>query len=177
MPAIEELAKTETDVKFVWRAFELRPEPVPLPDATSDFFTNMWEQSIYPLAETLGVNIKMPKIKPRSRIAHEAAKWAESQGKFKEFRDSLFRAYFEKDLDLGKRETVISLAKKLNLDSGSLSNSLDENEFLEVVLADESAAAELGLNGVPAFILNRQSGMMGIQSFENLRKLVESVRI
>ncbi|NNF00484.1 MAG: thioredoxin domain-containing protein [Pyrinomonadaceae bacterium] len=176
MPAIDELAESEKDVEIVWRAFELRPEPEPLPDATSEFFTTMWENSIYPLAENLGVKIKMPTLKPRSRIAHEAAKWAQSQGKFDQFRDGLFRAYFEKGEDIEQKESAVSLARDLGLDAESLSDSLKQEEFLAMVLADENAAAGLGLNGVPAFIANRQSGMMGIQSLENLKSLVASIR-
>lgn len=175
MPAINELAESEKDVEIVWRAFELRPEPNPLPDATSEFFTKMWEKSIYPLAENLGVKIKMPEVKPRSRIAHEAAKWAESEGKFVEFRDALFRAYFENGKDISQSETLYTLAESLKLNPASLRESLKENRFLPEVLADETAAEELGLNGVPAYIADRKSGMMGIQTAENLRKLIQSV--
>ena len=176
MPAINELAESEKDVEIIWQAFELRPEPEPLPDATSEFFTNMWETSLYPLAENLGVKIKMPTIKPRSRLAHQAAKWAESQGRFTEFRDAIFRAYFENDLDIGNSDVLIGIAENLDLDAKSLTDSLENNEFLEIVLADETSATELVLNGVPAFIADRASGMMGIQSTENLRKLIDQVR-
>jgi len=176
VPAINELAESESDVEVIWRAFELRPEPEPLPDATSEFFTKMWETSLYPLAEDLGVKIKMPTIKPRSRITHQAAKWADSQGSLTEFRDAIFRGYFEDNLDIGQSGVLISIAEDLELDAKSLTQSLENKEFLEIVIADEKAAAELGLNGVPAFIADRKAGMMGIQSIDNLRKLVESVR-
>ncbi len=176
MPAINELAKKENEIEIIWRAFELRPEPAPLPDATSDFFTNMWRDSIYPLAESLDIEIKMPTVKPRSRFAHEAAKWSESVGQSEEFRNAVFRAYFERDLDIGKSEVIISVAKDADFDAKSLSKALDDTEFLDLVLADESDATRLGLNGVPAFIADETSGMMGIQSVENLRKLIESVR-
>jgi predicted DsbA family dithiol-disulfide isomerase len=34
----------------------------------------------------------------------------------------------------------------------------------------------LGVSGVPAFIANRKAALSGVQPWENLRKLIESVR-
>lgn len=167
----------ETDVEIIWRAFELRVEPAPLPDATSERFRQMWESSIYPLAERIGVKMKMPTVKPYSRRTHEAAKWAEANGNFAEFKNAVFRAYFERNENIGETEVLISIAENLNLETSSLKNSLETKEFLESVLSDEKDAAEMGLNGVPAFVVNRKTGLTGLQSAENLKSLIESVRI
>lgn len=177
MPAVNELVKAEKDVEIIWRAFELRPEPAPLPNATSGRFKQMWESSIYPLADQIGVKMKMPTVKPYSRITHEAAKWAESNGNFDEFKNSIFRAYFENNENIGEIETLLSIAENLKLDANSLQKSLETNEFLESVLSDEKDALEVGINGVPAFIVNRKTGLTGLQSAENLERLIESVRI
>ncbi len=175
MPAVNELAETEKDVEIIWRAFELRPKPAPLPDATSDRFKQMWESSIYPLADTIGVKMKMPTVKPYSRKTHEAVKWAESIGNFNEYKEAVFRAYFERNENIGEIETLLSIARNLKLDKESLQKSLETNEFLESVLIDEKDAASMGINGVPAFIADRKSGFSGLQTVENLRMLIESV--
>ncbi len=169
---MNELAATEKDVEIIWRSFELRPEPAPLPDATSDYFKTMWEQQLYPLAEKLGVKMKMPTVKPYSRTTHEAAKWANSVGKFDEFKDAVFRAYFEDNQNIGEIVTLLMIAKTLKLDVDSLQNSLETNEFLEDVLTDEIYAEKVGINVVPAFVANRRSGLTGLQPVENLRNLI-----
>jgi len=175
VPAVNELAETEKDVEIIWRAFELRPEPTPLPDANSDYFKIMWEQNIYPLAKRLGVKMKMPRVKPYSRLTHEASKWAESYGKFDEIKDAVFRAYFQDNENIGKTETLLSIAKKLNLETDSLQKALETSEFLESVLTDELYAEEIGLSTVPAFIAGRKNGLSGLQSVENLQNLVKAV--
>jgi hypothetical protein len=38
----------------VWRAFELRPEPVPTLDPKGAYLENVWRDSVYPLAKKLG---------------------------------------------------------------------------------------------------------------------------
>ena len=135
----------------------------------------MWETSIYPLAEKLGVKMNMPTIKPYSRIAHEASKWAETQGNFDEFKRAVFRAYFERDENISEIQALLSIAKDLNLEVDSLQNALEANKFLEDVLTDEIYAEGIGLHSVPAFIADKKNGLAGLQTAETLRRLIKSV--
>jgi predicted DsbA family dithiol-disulfide isomerase len=175
-PAVRELLETEPNVELVWRAFELRPEPVPLPDPKGDYLQNSWTNSVQPLAERLGVAMKMPPVKPRTRLTHEAAHWARAQGHFEDYHNEIFRTYFEKGEDIGDADVLIAIAARLNLDSQSLRQALLDHQFAASVLADEDEAARLGLSGVPAFIADRRAALTGVQPVENLRKLIESVR-
>jgi predicted DsbA family dithiol-disulfide isomerase len=173
---VRELSETDRDVELVWRAFELRPEPVPLPDPKGDYLQNVWTNSVRPLAEGLGVAMKMPPVKPRTRLTHEAAHWARAQGHFEDYHDEIFRAYFERGEDIGDVDVLIEIAVRLKLDSQSLRPALLNHKFAASVLADEDEAARLGLSGVPAFVANRKAALSGVQPVENLRKLIESVR-
>jgi predicted DsbA family dithiol-disulfide isomerase len=164
------------DVEIIWRAFELRPAPTPLPDATSDFFTGMWERSIYPFAKKLDRTMKMPLFKPRSRLAHEAAKWSAMHGGFEGYSESLFRAYFEYGRDISDAKVLLSIASDLGNDVESLRVSIENRDFRDTVIEEENQAIEIGLNVVPAFVANKRSGMTGVQTVDNLTKLIESVR-
>lgn len=139
-PAVHELVRTEPDVEVVWRAFELRPEPIPTLDPGSAYLHRVWESSVYPLAERLGVRVKLPPVQPRSRLAHEAARWARSQGHFDDYNAALFRAFFERGEDIGEREVLTSLATELGLGGESLLHALEHHEFANSVLADERDA-------------------------------------
>ena len=175
-PAVDEFEKLEPNIEVIWKAFELRPEPLPLPPPNWEYFRQIWTTSIYPLAEKLGKKMKLPPVKPRSRLAHEAAKWAGSEGNFKLYRDTLFRAYFERGENIGEIEVLVKLASDLGLEGESLRNALVNNEFLESVLADEAYASEIKIGSVPGFVADGKKGLMGLQSIEDLRDLIESVR-
>jgi predicted DsbA family dithiol-disulfide isomerase len=175
-PAIRELLKTDSNVELLWRAFELRPEPVPLPDPKGDYLQNIWTNSVRPMAERLGVTMKMPPVKPRTRLTHEAAHWARAQDRFEDYHEEVFRAYFERGEDIGDVDVLIAIAVGLNLDSQSLRSALLSHELVTSVLSDEGEAARLGLSGVPAFVANRKAALTGVQPVENLRQLIESVR-
>ncbi|MDQ3750194.1 MAG: DsbA family protein [Acidobacteriota bacterium] len=172
-PAIHELAKSEPTVEIVWRAFELRPDPVPTLPPNGEYLLRVWNSSVYPMAESLGIKMKLPPAQPRSRLAHEAAHWARTQGKFEAMNAVIFRAFFERGENIGEVEVLVSLASKLDLEIDSLCGALESREFEKSVIADEQEAEMLGLSGVPAFVANRKFALSGVQSFESLKILVE----
>jgi predicted DsbA family dithiol-disulfide isomerase len=173
---VHELIESDSHVEIIWRAFELRPEPVPMIDPQSDYLRRAWSDSVAPLAERLGVTMRFPPVKPRTRLAHEAAYWARAQGRFDDYHAVIFRAFFERGEDIGDVDVLIALALKLGLDSHSLREALTSHESAASVIADEREAARLEVSGVPAFVANRKAALSGVQPLENLRKLIESVR-
>lgn len=172
---MHQLVESYRNVEIIWRAFELRPEPVPQIEPQGEYLQRVWSSSVYPLAEQLGVTMRLPPVKPRSRLAHEAAHWARARGRFDDYHAQIFRAYFERGEDIGDVEILVTLAVEIGLDD-SLRPALSSHEFLESVLADERDAAVIGVRGVPAFIANRQAALSGVQPVENLKQLIESVR-
>ena len=160
----------------MWRAFELRPDPVPTLVPNADYLHRVWGSSVYPLARNLEVEIKLPPVQPRSRRAHEAAHWARRHGKFREYNDALFRAFFQRGEDIGNTDVLTRLAADMGLQGDNLRQALDNDLHLENVLADEREAKKLGLRGVPAFIANRKIALSGVQSLESLQKFVEHAR-
>jgi predicted DsbA family dithiol-disulfide isomerase len=173
---VRELGEKDPGVVIVWRAFELRPDPVPTLDPNGEYLHRVWGSSVYPLAENLGIDIKLPPVQPRSRRAHEAAHWARRHGKFREYNDALFRAFFQRGEDIGNIEVFVRLASDIGLDGHDLRAALDNGLYLENVLADEREAKKLGLSGVPAFVAHRKIALSGVQSVQSLQKLVEHAR-
>jgi predicted DsbA family dithiol-disulfide isomerase len=168
--------KSEPGVEAVWRAFELRPEPVPTLDPRGEYLQTAWRNSVYPLAERLGVTMRLPPLQPRSRLAHEAAHWARSEGRFDDYHAGVFRAFFERGEDIGDLGVLTSLATELGLSGASLRLALETREFAESVLSDEREAEALGVGGVPAFVAGRMAALSGVQSVGSLKRLVEHVR-
>lgn len=163
-------------MEVIWKAYELRPEPVPTLDPGGEYLTRVWRDSVYPLAERLGMRLRLPPVQPRSRRAHEAAQWARAQNRFDDYNAALFRAFFERGEDIGETEALLRLARDLRLDESSLRAALEAKEFEASVLADEREAAELGMSGVPAFVADRRLALTGVQSLAGLQDLVSRAR-
>lgn len=116
--------------------------------------------------------MKLPPIQPRSRLAHEAAQWARSQGRFDAYHEAIFRAFFERGENIGEIEVLTLLAAGLGMESESLRQALESHEFKPGVIEDEREAEVLGVSGVPAFIADRKAALSGVQTVENLKGLV-----
>lgn len=149
---------------------------MPTLEPNGDYLHKVWGSSVYPLAENMGIDIKLPPVQPRSRRAHEAAHWARRHGKFRGYNDALFRAFFQRGEDIGNTEVLTRLAADIGLEGDDLRDALDNELYLENVLADEREAKKLGLRGVPAFVANRKIALSGVQSPQALQKFVEDAR-
>jgi predicted DsbA family dithiol-disulfide isomerase len=166
---VKELKRRMPEVEITWRAFELRPEPAARLDPKGEYLTRVWSQSVYPLAEKIGVKMSLPPVQPRSRLAHEAATWARAQGRFDDMNETIFRALFERGEDIASVDVLARLASSVELDGEALKVALDRHEFLEQVIADERRAAAYGLSGVPAFIAGG-AVLFGVQSADTLEE-------
>ena len=145
---------------------------MPTLDPRGDYLTRVWRDGVYPLAEELGVTMKLPPVQPRSRLAHEAAKWATTINRFDDYNEAIFRAFFERGENIEKIDVLVTLAENLNLDADELRGALEEHEFEPQIMNDESEAAALGVHAVPAFVANRRTALSGVQSLSALQTLI-----
>jgi predicted DsbA family dithiol-disulfide isomerase len=119
--------------------------------------------------------LNRPPVQPRSRLAHEAAKWADAHGHFEEYHLALFRAFFEHGKDIGDIEILKGLAADLKLDARTLYVSLKNSDYTAMVLADEDEAGRVGVRAVPAFVFNEKVQAAGVQSAKRLHELLSGI--
>lgn len=126
--------------------------------------------------------MRLPPIQPRSRRAHETAKWAQTQNQFDAYNEALFRAFFERGEDIGNIDVLerlardLALASNLQLDASNLRAALENKQFEPSVVADEHEASELGVHAVPAFVFNRRFALSGVQPLAALEQMVNRAR-
>lgn len=170
------MIRDDPEVEVVWRAFELRPEPAPTLDPKGEYLERVWRDSVYPLSQRFGVTMRQPPVQPRSRRAHEAAYWARDEGRFDEYNEAVFRAFFERGEDIGDMDALVMLADELGLEGAALRVALERREYESRVLEDERDAQALGISGVPAFVAVRRAMLSGVQPVERLKELITWVR-
>jgi predicted DsbA family dithiol-disulfide isomerase len=175
-PALREVLRDAPDVDVIWRAFELRPGTVPPLDPNAEYLHRVWEASVLPLAERLGVTMRMPPVQPRTRRTHEAAHWARSIGRFDEYHEALLAAFFERGENIGEIDVLVALARSLGLPAGDLEAALISRAFEQHVIDDEDLARETDVGSVPAFIAAGRFGVIGVQPPDVLRDLIARAR-
>jgi predicted DsbA family dithiol-disulfide isomerase len=162
-------------------AFELRPTGTPLPDPDDARLREGWERVIEPLGRELGVTIRYPELAARTRKAHEAAVYARSEGALEAMHEAIYRAYWEDGRDIGRIDVLVEIGATVGLDRGGLRVALDIDQWTARVLEDQARAAQLGIHGVPAYVLQRSAGVdaagadevrLGLQQYDELKAWV-----
>jgi predicted DsbA family dithiol-disulfide isomerase len=162
------------DVDIEWLPYELRPEPVPLPDLSGpdgERFRLNWERGVAPLAAQFGVEMRYPPTKPRSRLAHEAAEAAREQGRSDAMRRAIFEAYFVENRDIGLPEVLVEVAREAGLDAGSLRAALDGGQYTQRVTDLEQVSRRLGVSAVPTIVIG-DVGVAGVQPYSVLLQVL-----
>ncbi len=155
MPVLEQLRRERGGrVAVVWRAFELRPEPVPTLDPDGEYLHRVWDRSVYPMARERGMVLRLPPVQPRSRKAFEAVAFAAEAGRFDAMHEALFRAFFEHGRDIGDAAVLRKVGASVGLDPDHLGEALAEGRHTAGVLEDERAAAAIGITGVPGMLVS-----------------------
>lgn len=177
---LDTLSRTEP-VVVRWKAFELRPpDAPPLPpevvEQVRQRIAAMSEQRRQYAREVFGLELRQPAHPSSSRLAHQAAKWAEAEGAGECYRRALFSAYWQAGRDIGDLAVLQSLATECGLDSDALAAALAAGRYLDEVRADSADALEAGISGVPAFVFAGKYLVTGAQPPETLRRIVALVR-
>ena len=108
-----------------------------------------------------------------SRLAQELAKWAETHSGSQQIHDALFHGYFVDNVNLAKIDNLIAIAERVGLPTAEVERVLVERQFQDAVDADWQRSRDLGVTGVPTFVIGDQ-GLVGAQSYEQLEAFVTS---
>lgn len=121
----------ERDISINWRAFELRPDPVPTLRPEDPYLPNIWEKSVYPLAERLDVPIQLPSISPQPRTdkAFEILAMAQDKGVDHPYSMNVLRAFFQENQDIGDSQILIEAAVEAGLDAEEVREALENGTY------------------------------------------------
>ena len=136
-----------------WRAYELRPDPVPTLDPDGEYLHRVWNAAVYPMANSSGMTLRLPPVQPRSRKALEAAEFAREKGLFDEMHTALFEAFFRDGRDIGDTDVLVEVGEGVGLDGEELRAALARGRYTHKVLADEELARRLGVDSVPTMFV------------------------
>lgn len=137
-------------VEIRYRAFEIFPAPA---QAVAPSEEPGWEERIRPLARELGIALRAPGFRPRTRKAHEAYRFAAERGVGDGMREALFRAYWSEERDIGRIDVLGELIAPFGVDPEDLRIALDIDRFHDEVVQDEEIAARLRVRATPTVFI------------------------
>ena len=167
--------KAEVDV--VWRAFELDPSAPRVRDRSQSYAERLASKygtqpaqaqlMIDRMVETAardGLEFRFDRIRPGNTFdAHRLLHLAHERGQQDALKERMLRAYMTEGQAIGDRDVLLALAIAAGLEEPEARELLDGDRYAAEVRKDEALARELGITGVPFFVLAGRIGVSGAQ--------------
>lgn len=175
--ALQEFDHAE-DVQVVWKSFQLNPAMKTEPDKNIDQYlaehkgvsleeATAMNDRVTGMAREEGLEYHFDKaVVANSFDAHRLIQLAKTQGKGDVAKERLLRAYFTEGLNIADRTTLTKLGEEVGLSALDIENMFKEGTFAREVKDDIREAQQIGVRGVPFFVLDRKYGISGAQPSE-----------
>ncbi len=115
-------------------------------------------------ATEVGLEYNFDEMKTANTMAaHRLAKLANELGKEPAYNERLMKAYFLEGEAIGRPDVLKRLAAEVGLDQAKVEEVLAGRQFEDAVEADIYEAQQIGVRGVPFFVINKKYGISGAQ--------------
>lgn len=128
-------------------------------------------------AEAAGLAIDFAAIKrtPNTLDAHRLLHWAGIEGCQDRMAMALFHAYFNEGRDIGDHEVLADLADSLSLDGAMIQRLLATESDRDAIRARDAQFRQMGISGVPTFIVGGQHAVPGCQPADLWVKVIDDL--
>jgi predicted DsbA family dithiol-disulfide isomerase len=158
-----------------WLPFFLHPEypdeGVPRSDLERRYGPGIHEHTRR-LVEAAGLTFDPSPTLPNTFKALQVTELARDSGLHGPVHSRLMHAYWSERKDLGDDETLLELVQEAGLDRNEAAAALAERRYADRVTASTQEANRLGINAIPAFVLDSRLLVLGAQPEEAFEQAV-----
>ncbi|MDR4478935.1 MAG: DsbA family oxidoreductase [Nitrospira sp.] len=179
-------AKERDSARVIWRPFQLNPT---MPKAGMDRRVYLEakfggpgelkaiQDRVAAVGIGVGIEFTFDRIArtPNTFDAHRLMWFAQQQGRQDAVVEALFHGYFAEGFNIGEAELLVSLAERAGLDRDKVIRLLQSEEGVDTVRQEEARGHQLGIRGVPYFILNGKIGLSGAQPVETFVAAIKQI--
>jgi predicted DsbA family dithiol-disulfide isomerase len=171
-------------IEVEWKSFLLNPDMITDPSKkTVEYLAEIkgWSKDqalqmtnqVVAMAEEEGLTYHMDKaVVANPKDAHRVLQYAKTQEKGDEMKERLLKAYFTEGVNIADFSKITELAVEVGLDEATVKEVLQSGQFAEKVQQDIYESQQLGVRGVPFFVLDNKYGISGAQHPDNFTEIL-----
>jgi predicted DsbA family dithiol-disulfide isomerase len=125
-----------------------------------------------------------------TRLAHEATEYArehnnparfkssiqgDERGKGNEFHKVLFRKVYAEGQDPSQWDVLRAVAEDVGLDADEMQRDVQNEKYTAKVVDQVRWAYQIGVTGVPTYVINNRYGIVGAQPYEVFKSALEQI--
>ena len=179
-------AESGRDVDVTYHSFELSPDtPVDFDGSELQFLVQhkgipaaevrLMLQRVTEIAGSVGLAYDFDALRHTNTVlAHQFLHHARAEGVQSQAYERLFQAYFEQGRHVGRVDELAALGAEIGLDPVVVREALTDGRHLAAVRADQAAAAEVGVTGVPFFLVGGRYAVRGAAEPTDFRAALDA---
>ena len=167
-------SRPDLDVEIVWHPYQLNPATPKEGVDRKDYLREKFGTETYPeqmlgalveAGETTDIDFKFNAMNrvPNTIDSHRVLRWAQESGHQDAVAEILFRRYFIDNEDIGDIDTLAAAAGEAGMDADIVRKQLSDDTDEEAVRAEAQYASQMGISGVPTFIIDNKYALQGAQ--------------
>lgn len=169
------------EVKIGWRPFQLNPDMPREGIDRKEYLRakfgdpNKSYAQVAAAGQEEGIPFAFDKIKrtPNTILAHRLIRFSAREERQDALVEALFQAYFLQGQDIGDAGTLATIAASAGLDDAKVSAFLASTDEEDNIRQEDAFARQIGIQGVPCFIIDRQFAVSGAQPPEAFLEVFE----
>lgn len=163
------------NVEVVWKSYQLDPTMPNVPTENYvDYLVkrkamqpeqvkNMLE-NVTETAKHAGLDYDLKHaVIVNSRKAHQLLQLAKTKGLANELEEQLFKAFFTDNKNIADEDVLSSIGSAVGLNINEIQHSFADPVYNDMVEKDIKEARDIGVQGVPFFVVDRKYAISGAQ--------------
>lgn len=176
----------QPDLQIGWRPFQLNPDMPAEGMARRDYLRAKFGDqaggktydALIAAGKGEGIPFRFDRIQrtPNTILAHRLIRYALRENRQDQVVEALFRAYFIDGQDIGVVENLVAVTEALGMDADRVRSYLESDQDLAEIRAEDAFARQIGIQGVPCFIIDRKFAISGAQPPESFLEIFSMAR-
>jgi 2-hydroxychromene-2-carboxylate isomerase len=113
-------------------------------------------QDVARFARRMGIPLNPPPLETEPTLAGAGSLYAQQQGLLRPYLVAVMAAEWSEGRNIGERETLLQVAESVGLDRGEFAEAMDNPDNLQQLKTHAEEANQLGVIGVPTFVIDDQ---------------------
>ncbi|MBZ9630270.1 DsbA family oxidoreductase [Salegentibacter sp. LM13S] len=172
-------------VEIDWKSYQLDPNLKTDPNlSTLEYFVKAkgvseaqakeMFSSATNMAAEVGLKFNLEtSVTANSFMAHRLIQLAKSKALGNEIEEALFKAHFEESKNIDDSEVLQEIGTSVGMKADEVKNTLESDAFSYEVKQDEMEARNIGVRGVPFFVVDDKYAISGAQPLEAFLQAME----
>lgn len=182
--AVNQFAHAD-QLEIVWKSFQLNPAQIS--DINKSAVQSLAESKgislveaqrmteyVTDMARSVGLSYNFDKtVVANTFRAHQFTHFAKAHNKQNEAEEALFQAYFTDGLNIDNVDVLAQLADQIGLNTEQFLNAIENGTYVDAVSQDLYEARQVGVQGVPFFLIDGKYAVSGAQESSTFLKTLD----